>query len=604
MSSNQYIPLKTVEEIALHCKAQKLTPREVDVAACVAHARTAKGIASLTNISPRTVEFHIQSLKKKLDAGSRDSLVAAIQNEFENQDFLTAVYNSFIAIQTLDSILGANRGKTEETDFGTLTLKCQSKVLADYIQGNLTRHFKAIAFEYEVIREDETVTIKSSASDQNHEITVVDSQSYEAILFDCLEKLQSNSFRKDIEKQFQDTCSELKASDTLRMPSVQRKYAWIFNPIYVASLAFLIVSITLSSILISKDTVIARHSLTIPREFSVLDRTSILAQMDTVLKDQTGIRTVVLTGIGGSGKTMAARLYAREQDVSINWEINAESQDSIVNSFFRLADILATNDDLKHELGQIRKAKKDNRRQKKLQTFITKRMRQNDGWVLILDNVEKLADLRPFVPEDEKLWGKGTVIITSREPSKHRDPKYVIEIDRLTDQQKLDLFKSIIFQSEKNYDDKELKEFLFLIPSYPLDVSTAAHYLLQSEDTLDGYTQKIRQLSPEFEAFQKSLQNEISQYAHTRFAMVKATLTKLTQKNPLYKDLFKSLADIKKRRFTEADITKEDQKLATDFLKDLHQHGLVFKHANGSYSMHRTIILMIRSALKALSIFS
>jgi len=53
-----------------------LTPREIEVLAALGNGLTNKETARLLGISPHTVKFHIESLFRKLDAGSRAEAVA------------------------------------------------------------------------------------------------------------------------------------------------------------------------------------------------------------------------------------------------------------------------------------------------------------------------------------------------------------------------------------------------------------------------------------------------------------------------------------------------------------------------------------------------
>jgi DNA-binding CsgD family transcriptional regulator len=60
---NQY--LNTISNIYF-------TYREIDVIACVLHNRGEKKIASLLNVSPRTVGTHIRNILQKLAKGTRE----------------------------------------------------------------------------------------------------------------------------------------------------------------------------------------------------------------------------------------------------------------------------------------------------------------------------------------------------------------------------------------------------------------------------------------------------------------------------------------------------------------------------------------------------
>ena len=53
----------------------KFTFREIDVITCVMHNRGEKKIASLLQISPRTVGTHLHNIMLKLGQNSRESII-------------------------------------------------------------------------------------------------------------------------------------------------------------------------------------------------------------------------------------------------------------------------------------------------------------------------------------------------------------------------------------------------------------------------------------------------------------------------------------------------------------------------------------------------
>jgi DNA-binding NarL/FixJ family response regulator len=55
--------------------ASQLTPRQREVLRLVAEGRSAKEIAVVLNISPRTVEFHRNKIKEELDLHNQSELV-------------------------------------------------------------------------------------------------------------------------------------------------------------------------------------------------------------------------------------------------------------------------------------------------------------------------------------------------------------------------------------------------------------------------------------------------------------------------------------------------------------------------------------------------
>ncbi|HSQ78541.1 MAG TPA: helix-turn-helix transcriptional regulator [Nitrospirota bacterium] len=59
-----------------------LTPREIDVLTWVKHGRNTSEIASILEISERTVKFHISNIIRKLNAENRvHALVIAIEQK-------------------------------------------------------------------------------------------------------------------------------------------------------------------------------------------------------------------------------------------------------------------------------------------------------------------------------------------------------------------------------------------------------------------------------------------------------------------------------------------------------------------------------------------
>jgi DNA-binding CsgD family transcriptional regulator len=61
-----------------------------------------------------------------------------------------------------------------------------------------------------------------------------------------------------------------------------------------------------------------------------LERRELLAKITDILESQSGIKTVVIIGAGGTGKTSLAREILRSLKCAAKWEINAETAISIV----------------------------------------------------------------------------------------------------------------------------------------------------------------------------------------------------------------------------------------------------------------------------------
>jgi tetratricopeptide (TPR) repeat protein/DNA-binding CsgD family transcriptional regulator len=57
----------------------KLSKREIDIISCILNGRSAKGIAHLLSIAPKTVETHTYNVMKKLDCPSRENLISLVE---------------------------------------------------------------------------------------------------------------------------------------------------------------------------------------------------------------------------------------------------------------------------------------------------------------------------------------------------------------------------------------------------------------------------------------------------------------------------------------------------------------------------------------------
>lgn len=228
-----------------------------------------------------------------------------------------------------------------------------------------------------------------------------------------------------------------------------------------------------------------RSELVTPKEPVLLIRPNLIAQVDDKFKTSKNVQVVALVGPGGAGKTTLARYYARNQNASVAWEINAESRETLKSSYEDLAKALAKEEIDQKTLRVLNEIKKSKKREIKIIQFIKERLKSYPKWILIYDNFGKFTDIKDYFPQDLETWGAGKVLITTRNSNIQNNiyVDHVVPIGPLDASEKYELFWKIIQNrgSDDEEDsisspmvalqDEQIKEFLKEIPPFPLDIT-------------------------------------------------------------------------------------------------------------------------------------
>ncbi|MBN9344093.1 MAG: hypothetical protein BGO76_06340 [Caedibacter sp. 38-128] len=285
------------------------------------------------------------------------------------------------------------------------------------------------------------------------------------------------------------------------------------------------------------------YNLSVPTDNSLLMRPYFMAQIEESLKENRSIQTVALVGIGGAGKTTLARQYAQSQKSSVVWEINAETKESLRNSFENLAYALARTEEQKKILKEIEEIKDAQERGEKVFLFATEMLRAYSGWLLLYDNIEKFADIQKYFPYNPDVWGQGKVIVTTRDNnivSNNYVDKYLY-IDELSPQEKLALFVKIMSNGNKNIstsvEKQQAEKFLADLPPFPLDISVAGHYLRMTNVKYEQYLEYLKENNNAFAEIQENVLKEASDYTKSRYSIITLSLKQLLEAHKDFADL-------------------------------------------------------------------
>lgn len=300
-----------------------------------------------------------------------------------------------------------------------------------------------------------------------------------------------------------------------------------------------------------QEIIAVRTDLKVPTKSILLDRPQLMAKIENSLKGPNEIQTVALVGIGGAGKTTIARHYARKQNANVVWELNAESEESRNDSFESLADVLSKTEEEKKKLREVQDIKGAKEREDKIILFVRDKLKHLSNWLLIYDNVEKFTDIQRYFPHDPRAWGKGKVLVITRDNNIGNNNRidHTIQIGELTPEEKLFLFTNIMNNGNLNQfngsQTEQKTEFLHNIPPFPLDVSIAAYYLKATNVPYEKYLEHLKEHHKEFATVQENVLKEATDYAKTRYGIITLSLKNLMATHTDFRELllFISLLD-------------------------------------------------------------
>ena len=208
-----------------------------------------------------------------------------------------------------------------------------------------------------------------------------------------------------------------------------------------------------------------------PRPPFLAGREEMLAELVARLAggDGPGPRTVVLSGLGGAGKTSVALEYAHRHlaEVGVTWQFAAEDPAVLAAGFGDLAAQLGARDGAGDPVAAVHSL---------LATYPA-------GWLLVFDNAPDRASVAAFVPPG----GDGRVLITSRNalwPSSQ-----LVEVPVLA----TSVAAGFLVERTGDRDDEAAAGVAEAVGGLPLALEQAAAYMQATGRDIAGYLALFRQ---------------------------------------------------------------------------------------------------------------
>ena len=639
------------------------TPREIDVIACIINVRGVKKIADILGISHRTVEGYIKTILRKISSNSQEGIKDFVEKSSQlvlikqhyidlliNKLFLSQIAKVALKLKNKNISCIVNHAAKEKLEYIISCLKLaninitekSSKILSNdsnqKIIAVLTEKHLLKLKQQEKVNNIIFICFDKRLNDDflqkfSH-IKIIDcsqnDQIYSAI-FKIIELLAPNIDLNDSISSFnkqKNNVINLKIDLTTRSSNVdleiKEKKVTRKTIMITTLISIVIIGVILSiTVLIYKNyysPINISINFLLPNKKILLEREVITDQLDKIFTKPNEINIAVLVGVGGSGKTTIARNYANKQKSSIIWEINAETKKSLSLSFESLAYALCNNNADKQELRNILDIKEFANKDRQLLLFSQKQLKLLSKWFIIYDNVESFKDIFEYFPYNVEGWGNGRVIITTRDAtiknSNYIDSPNVIVVDEISEKEKLELFKNIIGDSSPQLvrNQEAVEQFLENIPSFPLDVSIAAHYLRDTGMEYDQYLEEIKVPKKEFTELQTLILQDVNQYTKTRYNLVSLTLKNMIKSNPEFYDLALLIALLDSQDIPEELLVLyKNQYITTNFLRNLKKNSLItnVQYRNNdkkdidnltSFSIHRsTQINILADIIESLS---
>lgn len=565
-----------------------LTLRELDVLAVFFTGKTAKVNSLFLGIEVKTFQTHLMNLKRKLKLFSKDHVIRFV----EDHNYTTYCRYHYQLLALEKKIRSVTSAKIfEQKQIVVFYHHSMQKKNLEILKRHLSAFNVKASFS---MSEDEEILCKIYLPQDNvfsfplHAKQVDEEDFQEKHYIDLLVLILKNL---DIEEII---LEELKRKDllleevTLHEQKIDSKKKLRFDfIIFVMFGLFFLLYIFFD---FSKKHYV-HYSFNLPVSSQLAKRNSLFYQLKRTLEktpgDSHSVRHAVLTGLGGSGKTTLARLYAKQSSYDIIWEINAQTAETIVQSFFQMAYAMVKTVHEKSEIEFIEKINDKKIKIQRLLSFIKERLKKSYNWLLVFDDVTSIQDVQDFLPQDTNIWGKGSYIITTRDDNLKEsgffDDQHFITVTYLTDEDALKLFSQIYYKTsfaQLSVEKKQQIQYLLKnIPLYPLDIILAAHYLRQTKMPFDHYVEHTNMQKKTILESQESAKDSLFHYSLTRLSLIEDSFSHIIQMDQRFEKILFFLAFLNYKNIPKKLLIHLfDINLVADFIKVLKKHSLISEY--------------------------
>lgn len=513
--------------------------REVEILAFLCNGRSHKFIANTFGVSVRTVETHARNIVIKSGAPSLEHLSDKLIQSGE-MGFLLSVYTNALYAGKFKGFLSDIVGESKIQKICLVSEFCDS--------GDVVRIRDVLStIGCEVVSSSSAVPDSSYSNvyvrvrKEDVDISKFDSiidvaeYGFYLALLRYLRTVVRNTDVVDNQIEQYRLITSTSGGVMVRKDSEYSDWREIVKKGYKTGLAAAAVLVgfvwnMLNGVYPRSDEVITNRELFLVSDV-MLDRPELIDAMKRELNRRDPINVVSLVGIGGAGKTKLAGMYMRSWKRGVAYQLNAETKESLRKSFYDLAGLLAGTNELKEDLKTILADGKEERRYGNIIAFVRRQLKELK-WLLVYDNVDDPKVVYDSFPNSVDLWGKGSVIITTRDENIASNLELgnnkTIKLGELSDDEQVRLFNMVSNRlKNKVYKGEEILKLMKMVPAYPLDVTMIACCIAGSGVSIDDYIEKLRIESSSFDSVDEKLMDSTTKYGKTRYGIIVTTLNRI-----------------------------------------------------------------------------